>query len=122
VIKTKQVRSHAEETIQGIALHQRVDPKCANPACPMVFHWLIGGKFFRFSDGQCESCDHKKNAAAVGNESCGGHCVKHFWLCERCCDVFTLAYRKPEGVVLKLLWAELPESEAVTANCKMVSG
>jgi hypothetical protein len=108
--------------IPGIALHQRIDPKCANPACPVVFHWLIGGKFFRFSDKQCDSCESKTNAASPDKKTCGGHCVKHFWLCERCSDVFTLAYQKPEGVILKLLWAELPEPEAVAAAYKMVAG
>jgi hypothetical protein len=113
--KTHQRLSCTQVTVQGIALHQRIDPKCANPACPIVFHWLIGGKFFRFSDRECDASDHKKDAAPVGNKSCGGHCVKHYWLCERCSDVFTLAYRKPGGVILKLLRAELPEAEAAAA-------
>ncbi len=117
---TQQIKSDAQETIHGVALHQRIDPKCANPACPVVFHWLIGGKFFRFSDRECGACDHEKDAAPDGNKSCGGHCVKHFWLCERCSDVFTLAYRKPDGVILKLLRSELPEAEEAAAG--MVAG
>ena len=103
------------DTIPGVALHQRIDPKCANPACPIVFHWLIGGKFFRFADKQCESCDHNANAAPTVKKSCGGHCVKHFWLCERCSNVFSLTYRKPEGVILKLLRPELQEAETEAA-------
>jgi hypothetical protein len=118
--KTRQILSSTEAAIPGVALHQRIDPKCANPACPVVFHWLTGGKFFRFAERQCESCDHKKDAAHVGNKSCDGHCVKHFWLCERCSDVFTLAYRKPDGVILKLLRAELEEAEVEAAA--MVAG
>ena len=39
------------------------------------------------------------------------HGVKHFWLCERCCHVFTLVYENESGVVLRLLWPELPVSE-----------
>jgi hypothetical protein len=108
-------RDQSQEIIPGVALHQRVDPKCANPACPVVFHWLIGGKFFRFADKQCESCDHKTGAAPSGKKNCGGHCVKHFWLCERCSDVFSLTYRKPDGVILKLLRAELQEAETEAA-------
>ena len=118
--KIAQHKSRELETLYGVALHQRLDPKCANPACPIVFHWLIGGKFFRFSDRECDACDHKKDSAPVGNKSCGGHCVKHYWLCERCSDVFTLAYRKQDGVILKLLRAELPEAEAAAAA--MVAG
>ena len=37
--------------------------------------------------------------------------MKHFWLCERCSHVFTLVYEKEYGVVLKLLWPELPVAE-----------
>jgi hypothetical protein len=113
--KTHQSPSCTQGTIRGVALHQRIDPKCANPACPIVFHWLIGGKFFRFSDRECGACAGKTNSAPSGEEKCGGHCVKHFWLCERCSDVFTLAYCKPDGVILKLLRAELPEAEAAAA-------
>jgi hypothetical protein len=36
------------------------------------------------------------------------HSVKHFWLCERCAHIFTMAYQDESGVVLKLLWSELP--------------
>ncbi len=40
------------EVVNGIALHQSLHPKCANPACPTAFHWLEGGKFFRFDNGE----------------------------------------------------------------------
>ncbi len=40
------------------------------------------------------------------------HGVKHFWLCEHCSHIFTLVYDAGSGVVLKLLWLELPLSEA----------
>lgn len=110
--KTRQRQSPELETLYGVALHQRLDPKCANPACPVVFHWLTGGKFFRFADGNCQSCDNKRSAESTGNERCGGHCVKHFWLCERCSNVFTVVYRKPEGVIVELLRDGLPEGEA----------
>ncbi len=94
------------EVARGIALHQNVHPKCANPACPTGFHWLVGGKFFRFSKPSCQNC-------ATKDESKGNHhCVRHFWLCEKCSCVFTLAYNEKDGVVLKLLWNELPKAEA----------
>ena len=36
---------------------------------------------------------------------CGIHGVRHYWLCERCSHVFTLAYEEGYGVVLKhRLW------------------
>jgi len=116
----KQDQLNVHDTVCGVAMHQRLDPKCANPACPIVFHWLIGGKFFRFPDKPCGPCATKTNASPAAEKKCDGHCVKHFWLCERCSNVFGLAYQKPEGVILKLLRNELPEAEAA-ANA-MVAG
>ncbi len=110
------------EPVVGIALHQNAYPKCANPACPTVFHWLIGGKFFRFTETHCAPCAGKSKNELVGEKKCAGHCVKHFWLCDTCCNVFTLAHEESQGVVLKLLWTELPEPEAAAAACKMVAG
>jgi hypothetical protein len=115
---TRAQQSQPAETIHGVGLHQTLDPKCANPACPTVFHWLIGGKFFRFSTPDCASCAGKSN----GGSKCSHHPVKHFWLCEGCSNAFTLAYTEAEGVVLKLRWNELPESEAAGVARKMVAG
>jgi len=39
------------------------------------------------------------------------HGVKHFWLCEDCSHVFTLAYAEGTGLVLQRLWPELPLAE-----------
>jgi hypothetical protein len=33
--------------------------------------------------------------------------VEHYWLCDRCSHVFTLALEENRGVVLKLLYPEL---------------
>jgi hypothetical protein len=78
-------------------LYQQLHPKCANPGCPVAFHWLGGGKFFRFRPNQ------------PAEESLPNtHGVKHFWLCERCSHAFTLVYERENGVVLRLLSAELP--------------
>jgi mono/diheme cytochrome c family protein len=99
--------TNAEGT-KGIALQQNLHPKCANPACPTAFHWLEGGKFFRF---RCDDAVIDSNPSVT--ESTGNlHGVKHFWLCERCSHVFTLVYTTDSGVVLKLLWVELPSTEA----------
>jgi hypothetical protein len=108
----------------GIPLHRSAHPKCANPACHTVFHWLIGGKFFRFSKPQCDTCAGKTKNESASEKKCVASCVKHFWLCETCCNVFTLAQIEPEGVVLKLLWSELPEAEAAAAAAtrKMAAG
>lgn len=89
-------------------LYQKLHPKCANPACPTAFHWLGGGKFFRFRPNQAaENSGHR-----VMDSPNNLHEVKHFWLCERCSHVFTLVYEEEFGVALKLLWPELPLAEA----------
>lgn len=85
---------------------QKSHPKCANPACPTSFHWLQGGKFFRFSAENISECD----ARHMGGTGCKNHCVKHYWLCEKCSGVFSLAYEDGLGVMLKLLWPELPDA------------
>lgn len=101
----------AAEPLVGVALHQSLHPKCANPACADAFHWLAGGKFFRFRPAEIEpSSDYP-----AGPPPAGGHHVKHYWLCERCTSRFTLAYVPGHGVVLKALWHDLPVAESQKA-------
>jgi len=88
---------------KGTPLYQQLHPKCANPGCPTAFHWLQGGRFFRFQ---------RDAAVTITVESSANrHDVKHFWLCEHCSRVFTLVYTEENGVVLKLLRPELPLAE-----------
>jgi hypothetical protein len=89
--------------VKGTPLYQQLHPKCANPGCPAAFHWLGGGKFFRFRADQPAD-------ASPSNF----HGVKHFWLCERCSHMFTLVHYEENGVVLRLLCAELPVEERKT--------
>ncbi|HXN30012.1 MAG TPA: hypothetical protein VN902_23025 [Candidatus Acidoferrales bacterium] len=92
---------------RGEPLFQSLHPKCANPACPTAFHWLGGGKFFRFRRDSAEAnADHP--TSQTGTAVLG---VRHYWLCEHCSHVFTLVYNESEGVMLKLLWPELPVAE-----------
>jgi hypothetical protein len=92
---------------KGTPLYQKQHPKCANPACPTAFHWTGGGKFFRF---------RPDSVAADGNNPTTSspaeiHGLRHYWLCELCSHVFTLVYQEEYGVVLKVLWPELPVVE-----------
>jgi hypothetical protein len=96
------------EAMKGTPLYQSVHPKCANPACPAAFHWLAGGKFFRFrADGKSAS-----EANPSTDTPFGQHIVLHFWLCEHCSYLFTLVYEEQSGVMLKLLRPELPVAHA----------
>ncbi len=69
--------------------------KCANPSCPHSFHWLGGGKFFRF---QFHLPSPSPNAGAVESLA-GPHGVKHYWLCEPCSHLFTLILDNERGVM-----------------------
>lgn len=95
-------------TTKGTPLYQKQHPKCANPACPTAFHWTGGGKFFRFRpDNTLQTASGPAPNALGGKKG-----VRHYWLCERCSQVFTLVYDAQYGVVLKVLWSELPMTEA----------
>ncbi len=96
------------DAVKGTALHQNLHPKCANPACLTAFHWLEGGKFFRFHPGNAAL----NSSPSLTDSASNLHGVKHFWLCERCSHIFTLAYDVQSGVVLKVRWIELPLTEA----------
>ena len=90
-------------------LYRSLHPKCANPACPAAFHWTGGGKFFRFrpetdpAAGLDSACDQAQEIRSV----------KHYWLCELCCHTFTLVSDGQYGVVLRVLWPELPVAAKV---------
>jgi len=91
----------------GEPLSQKLHPKCANPACPKAFRWLEGGKFFRFRPESAAPSSRGKGAPSL----LGIPGVEHYWLCERCSHVFTLAFEENKGVMLKLLWPELLVAE-----------
>jgi hypothetical protein len=97
------------QVTKGVALHQNLHPKCANPACAIAFHWLEGGKFFRFRPDGAAIDPNPSVTESTGN----AHGVKHFWLCEHCSHVFTLVYDAEHGVVLTLRWLELPHIGAL---------
>ena len=94
-------------TVRGTPLYEKQHPKCANPACPTGFHWTGGGKFFRFRPDPVPASGSGSTVDSPG----GIHGVRHYWLCERCSHVFTLVYEEECGVVLKVLWPELPGAE-----------
>lgn len=96
------------EALKGTPLYQGFHLKCANPACPTAFHWRGGGKFFRFRPAQVSAnVSNSRTDSTIGR-----HDIKHYWLCERCSRVFTLVEGAGYGVVLKLLWPELPAAAA----------
>jgi len=91
----------------GEPLFGKLHPKCANPACTVAFHWLAGGRFYRFIPG--ELSDSTKATAAENTEVSAA--AKHYWLCESCVQTYTLSFRADAGVVVERRWPELPVSE-----------
>lgn len=106
-------------SLAGSPLYQTLHPKCANPACPVAFHWTGGGRFFRFRSNPSPQKDPLATADTpvahgaddnpqVNQSTCGLHGVKHYWLCEKCSRAFTLVPDNAAGAVLRLLWSQLP--------------
>jgi len=96
------------EVRKASPLFQDQHPKCANIDCPNTFHWIGGGKFFRFRPDPASQAANDVEA----DWPRGIHGVRHFWLCERCSHVFTLVYERGCGVVLRELWVGRPEVHA----------
>jgi len=82
-------------------------PKCANPSCAASFDWLAGGKLFRFPR------NHSAPASGGGKDlnASGSHPIGHFWLCEKCSNVYRLDYEPGRGVVILPLWPKLPAAK-----------
>jgi hypothetical protein len=62
--------------------------KCAHPECSSDFDYAQG-RLFRF-----------RQIATNEKQPAHWHGVKHYWLCSRCCESFTIEYQKGLGVVL----------------------
>src|ERR1035437_5300292 len=86
---------------------QNLQPKCSNPSCPASFNWLDGCRLFRFSRETAVERTPDGSIRGSGN----GHRVEHFWLCEKCSHIYTLEYRQDQGVLIRLLWPQLPAAE-----------
>ena len=105
--KTKNQQPSSSEGTRVDSLYQHLHPKCANPACSSAFHWLAGGRFFRFrADAGLTAAGTPADADLEGHRG-----TKHYWLCEPCSRVFALTYEEKEGGVLlhlKPLRLQLP--------------
>jgi hypothetical protein len=82
-------------------------PKCSNPSCAESFDWLGGGRLFRFR----RDAENDLLAEVRLGQAGDLHHMEHFWLCERCSQIFTLEYKQGEGVLIRLLWPALPAAE-----------
>ncbi len=62
--------------------------KCAHPDCSSDFDYGQG-RLFRFQQKPPQE-----------KQPSHWHAVKHYWLCARCCENYTIEYQKEVGVLL----------------------
>ena len=76
------------ESLKKVAQPKAMFLKCAHPDCLSDFDYGQG-RLFRFQQtpGQEKQPSH-------------WHAVKHYWLCSRCCENYTIEYQKGVGVLL----------------------
>ena len=76
------------ESLNKAAKQKPMYLKCAHPDCSSDFDYGQG-RLFRFQQtpGQEQQPSH-------------WHAVKHYWLCARCCESYTIEYQKGVGVFL----------------------
>jgi hypothetical protein len=76
------------EPVKKAAKHQPMYLKCAHPDCSSDFDYGQG-RLFRFQ----QTPEQEKQPSHW-------HAVKHYWLCARCCESYTIEYQKGVGVLL----------------------
>jgi hypothetical protein len=88
---------------------------CANPNCRIPFHYLRGGRLYRFdikspsppcNDVPNAICSLKPSSAAV-----------FFWLCDHCLANYSLRFNYQEGVTL----VSHPSSQLLTMDAPVVA-
>lgn len=80
--------------------------KCANSQCSTAFHYLRGGRLYRFDlHHPTKPCADVPNAICAQNPS---HASVYFWLCHECAARYTLRFSSRDGVGTLPLQAPLP--------------
>ncbi len=70
--------------------------KCANPKCEIEFHYLRGGRLYRFDLRRPKkSSPNVPNAILAKNPS---KTTVYFWLCEQCCQANMVQFSMKEGM------------------------
>ena len=71
---------------------------CANPDCRLPFHYLRGGRLYRFDIRHPSTpCSDVPNAICNTNPS---HATVFFWLCEQCSSQYSLRFNIRTGISL----------------------
>ncbi len=80
--------------------------KCANPGCSAQFRYLHLGKLFHL----CPIPELDKI-----NEDCSGELYERFWLCQECCQKFTVIWDGVQAQVVPVR-EHLPKPTVVVAE------
>jgi hypothetical protein len=78
--------------------------KCANPNCNTEFRDFREGHLFPYEIKDPE--EPCRDVSAVICEKKPGRATVYFWLCEQCCDQFTLQFTVSTGVTLVSKYSE----------------
>ena len=77
-----------QESVSEATIATLMYLKCAHPDCTSDFDYGQG-RLFRFQ----QSPQQEKQPSHW-------HAVKHYWLCTRCCETYTIEYQKGLGVLI----------------------
>lgn len=85
---------------------------CANPECRLPFHYLKGGRLYRFDVRRpVEPCKDVPNAICEAKPS---QASIYFWLCDSCSLEYTLQFSTHHGISIMPL--QQPRGSAVVAR------
>ncbi len=73
---------------------------CANPACNKPFHYLRGGRLYRF-DAPCGG-GHSEHASNAVYATTASRCAVFFWLCNECSSRLSLKFNGRQVTVVPL--------------------
>lgn len=68
--------------------------KCANPSCENAFLKLTQGKLFLVETDQASAA-----GPSLVSKKPNQRRIEHYWLCDACAPVLTLAYQRGRGIV-----------------------
>jgi len=86
--------------------------KCANPDCNTDFHYLRGGRLYRFDLRETrQPCKDVPNTICEAKPS---HASVFFWLCDECSLQYTLHFSTRKGITVLPL--QQPRRSAVVAD------
>jgi hypothetical protein len=80
--------AHLRESLRKAAKQKFMYLKCAHPDCSSDFDYGQG-RLYRFQQTPQQE-----------RQPSHWHAVKHYWLCARCCENYTIEYHKGVGVLL----------------------